>query len=283
LILGTAQLGLNYGISNQKGQPSIDQARLLLQSAKDLGINLLDTAFAYGNSEQIIGDIQINELEVISKMPDLSNLYQSKNSENLSQYIDNSLKNTKQKKLHAYLLHTVDNLDYGGLSIWNKMLEFKDLGLTKKIGYSLYRPAQLDLYFDRFKPDVVQIPMNIIDRQFLKSGWLKKLKDHGVEIHVRSVFLQGLLLMDLNSQLKRFPTYEKVWKLFSDELKNSNSSALTYCLSFVKGIEEVDEIVVGVNSKDELQEIMSSKLVNTNSPIELSSEDEELIYPFNWK
>jgi aryl-alcohol dehydrogenase-like predicted oxidoreductase len=282
LILGTAQLGLNYGISNSTGQPSRDQAREILQSAHALRIKILDTAFAYGDSEKVLGEFNENRFEITSKLPDLSKIELTEDYKEISNFLQRTLENTKQKQLYAYLLHTIDNLNFNGEILWRQMQEFKDQGLTKKIGYSLYSPKQLDTYFDQYKPDIVQIPMNILDREFQKSGWFKRLKDNGVEIHVRSVFLQGLLLMQYEEQIAKFPQYKNTWDLFKNELNLFGGSALDYCIGFIKGVKEVDEIVIGANSARELKEIMASQAMSNSAPIELASSDEKLIYPFNW-
>jgi aryl-alcohol dehydrogenase-like predicted oxidoreductase len=282
LILGTAQLGLNYGISNSTGQPSIDQAREILEIAHFHGVKILDTAFAYGASENVLGELNKNRFEIISKLPDLSKIEFTEDYKEISNCLQRTLENTKQKQLHAYLLHTIDNLNFNGESLWRKLQEFKDQGITKKIGYSLYSPEQLDTYFDQYKPDIVQIPMNILDREFQKSGWLKRLKDNGVEIHVRSVFLQGLLLMRYEEQIVKFPQYKNTWDLLKNELSLFEGSSLDYCLGFIKGVEEVDEIVIGANSARELKEIMASQAMFNSAPIELASSDEKLIYPSNW-
>ncbi len=282
MILGTAQLGLNYGISNSTGQPSLDQARDILEFAHAHGVKILDTAFAYGDSEKVLGELNENRFEIISKLPDLSKLEFTEDYKEISNFLQRTLENTKQKQLHAYLLHTIDNLMFDGVSIWRQMQDFKERGFAKKIGYSLYSPKQLDIYFNQFRPDIVQIPMNILDREFQKTGWLKRLKDNGVEIHVRSVFLQGLLLMQYEEQILKFPQYKNIWDLYKNQLNKFGGSAVEYCLGFIKGVEEVDEIVIGANSADELKEIIVSQAVFNSAHIELSSSDEKLIYPFNW-
>ncbi len=282
MILGTAQLGFNYGISNKIGQPSIDQAREILDTAYNSGIRILDTASAYGDSEKVVGELNQNRFEIISKLPDLSKIEYSEDYNEVSVFLQKSLENTQQQQLCAYLLHSIDNLKINGVVLWKKMQVLKEQGLTKKIGYSLYSPKQLNLYFDQYKPDIVQIPMNILDREFQKTGWLKKLKDNGVEIHVRSVFLQGLLLMEYENQVLKFPLYKHIWDLLRNELNSCQVSAIDYCLGFSKAVEEIDEIVVGANSAVELKEIMSSKSSVNSVPIELASSDKQLIYPFNW-
>jgi aryl-alcohol dehydrogenase-like predicted oxidoreductase len=283
LILGTAQLGLNYGISNKRGQPSINQVHEILEIAHLNGIKILDTAFAYGNAEKLVGKFNKNRFEIISKLPDLSKVQFTSDNIDISGLLLKTLENTNQKQLYAYLLHSVDNLKVNGVVLWRQMQELKNEGFTNKIGYSLYSPKQLDIYFNQFKPDIVQIPMNILDREFQKTGWLKRLKDLGVEIHVRSVFLQGLLLMKYEEQMLKFPFYKNTWDLLRSELGGFEGSALDYCLGFIKGINEVDNIVVGANSALELKELATSKVILPDVSKSLTSSDENLIYPFNWK
>lgn len=282
MILGTAQLGLNYGISNKEGQPSLEQASEILEIAHSHEVKILDTAFAYGDSEKVVGELNQGRFEVISKLPDLSKLELSEDYNEINTFLSSTLQNVKQQQLNAYLLHSIDNLTIKGELLWRQLQTSKEKGLTKKVGYSLYSPKQLDIFFDRYKPDIVQIPMNILDREFQKSGWLKKLKDNGVEIHVRSVFLQGLLLMPYEEQILKFPTHKNTWDLFRKELREFEGTVLDYCLGFIKGLEEIDEIVIGANSAKELNEIMVSDLNNYSVPEELSTSDPKLIYPYNW-
>ena len=282
MILGTAQLGFKYGISNKNGKPNLEQAREILEIAHFHGVKTLDTAFAYGDAEKVVGELNENRFEIISKLPDLSKNQFSVGQRDISNFLHKTFENTKQKHLNAYLLHYADNLAMNGKVLWRQMQDFKDQGFTKKIGYSLYSPKQLDTYFDQYKPDIVQIPMNILDREFQKTGWLKRLKDSGVEIHVRSVFLQGLLLMQYEAQMLKFPMYKNTWELFRNELNVYGGSPIDYCLGFIKRVEEVDEIVIGANSAQELKEIMASQVMFNSVPIELASSDEKLIYPFNW-
>ncbi len=283
MILGTTQLGLHYGISNKVGQPSIEQARELLETAYNNSVRTLDTAYAYGDSEKVIGKLNENRFKIISKLPNLSRNQFSQEYNDILGFLQKTLENTNQKHLYAYLLHNADNLNNNGKVLWSKMLDFKEQELTKKIGYSLYSPKQLDLYFKQYKPDIVQIPMNILDREFQETGWLKKLKDNGVEIHVRSVFLQGLLLMQYEEQILKFPKYKNTWDSYWNELNMFGGSALDYCLGFIKEVEEIDEIVVGANSSNELEEIMASNSILKSVPTGIALSDERLIYPFNWK
>ena len=282
MILGTAQLGLNYGISNQEGKPNSKVANELLKFAWENNIRTLDTASAYGDSENVIGDSGISEFNIISKLPKI----EVSNNKDLHNHILNQIKrsldNTNQVSLDSYLLHSVEDLMRDKNSIWNEMLSIKEKRYSNKIGYSVYTINQLEEVYDKFKPDVIQLPFSVLDRQFYSSGWIERMKGDGVEIHVRSIFLQGLLLMDINDQRKRFPGHQRLWIRWNDFLSSNNISALQACLGFVQNHKEIDHIVVGVNNKHELSEILNFTNFKISISEKISSTDPELIYPFKW-
>ena len=282
MILGTAQLGLNYGISNKLGKPNAEAAMKLLNSALDNGITILDTAAAYGDSEKVIGDSDLSEkFQIISKLPKIGF-----NQSNFDTIVDisatNSLKNLKVDSLYAYLLHSVDDLIAHEKQLWEQLEKLKSAKKTSKIGYSVYNPEQLEQVYDRFKPDIIQIPMNVLDREFEITGWLQRLKDDGIEVHVRSVFLQGLLLMSKEEQTAKFPLYKNIWDEWHKYLRENEITSLEACLSFISNNNLVDETVLGVNSEMELAEIMNIKQDRCPT-FKTNSRDKELINPSNWK
>jgi aryl-alcohol dehydrogenase-like predicted oxidoreductase len=163
------------------------------------------------------------------------------------------------------------------------MVKLREKGLVKKIGYSIYSPAELDSLFSTYQPDIVQAPMNIIDRRIQTSGWLRKLYSNNVEVHARSCFLQGLLLMPPAERPQQFMRFNKLWQLMDRWLVAENLSALSACMQFMYAVPEVDKVVVGVNSPDQFREILAVGPDNRiNFPEEFSSEDPELIDPSLW-
>ena len=282
MILGTAQLGLDYGISNKEGKPNPEAANNLLNFALNNGTTMLDTAAAYGNSEQVIGDSGVSgKFQIISKLPKID-----LNQSNLSSIVETgasiSLNRLKVNSLYAYLLHSVDDLVSYGEALWEQLETLKSGKKTIKIGYSVYSPEQLEQVYDQFKPDIIQIPMNVLDQEFEITGWLKRLKDDGVEVHVRSVFLQGLLLMSKKEQIEKFPNHKNIWEEWHSYLAKNKTTALESCIDFILNNNLVDELVLGVNSEMELCEILNTKQDHCPT-FEINSRDKELINPSNWK
>lgn len=282
MILGTAQLGLNYGISNNSGKPTTQAANKLLNFAMNNGVTKLDTAAAYGDSEQVIGDSGLSgNFQIISKLPKID--FNQSNIDTIVTFnVSNSLEKLKVDGLYAYLLHSVDDLVAYGEPLWEQFEKLKDEKKTLTIGYSVYSPDQLEQVYFNYKPDIIQLPMNILDRQFENSGWLKRFKDDGVEVHVRSVFLQGLLLMSKEDQIKKFPTHKHIWEEWHSFLNKNSITALEACVSFISNNLLIDDMVLGVNSEPELAEILNLKQ-NVLPHFEIISDDKELINPSNWR
>ena len=141
IALGTVQWGLNYGISNKKGIPSKDELNRILSFADKSGINLLDTASAYGNSEARIGDFSKNKFNIVTKIGI------SENDISIKEKIKKSLKKLKSNSVYGCLFHdTINFLKYP--SAWNEIQVQKKEGLIKKIGFSLYNPQELEKLFE---------------------------------------------------------------------------------------------------------------------------------------
>src|SRR3990167_4725202 len=195
LALGTAQFGLDYGISNNSGKISEENAVALLSYAKYKGINTLDTAVAYGNSEQVLGNIGVDGWEIITKLPALP-----EERVDIEYWVERQLEGSLSRlgvnSVYGLLLHRPQQLfEPYGQKLISAIERLKRQGCVKKIGVSIYQPEELDLIYKVMDPDLVQSPLNILDRRLIDSGWLARLRALGVEVHVRSVFMQGLLLM----------------------------------------------------------------------------------------
>ena len=210
LILGTAQFGYRYGISNQNQKISLSETRSVLNCGIKNKINFLDTAISYGRSEEILGKIGVGEYKIISKLPKIPS-----NISDVSLWVINqtqsSIKRLNVKSLYGILLHHPSDLVGQHSSHLIKALDtLKSIGLVNKIGISIYDPKELDRYFSLLNIDIVQAPLNIIDRRLILSGWLSKLHNNKVEIHIRSIFLQGLLLMQRNNIPSKFKKWSKI-------------------------------------------------------------------------
>jgi hypothetical protein len=169
-----------------------------------------------------------------------------------------------------------------GSELYRFLLDSKHQGKIEKIGYSVYSIDELEILLSKYPPDLIQIPLNILDRKLVNSGWASKLKDLGIEIHTRSAFLQGLLLMSEEDRPEKFNQWNSLWLRWTNWLKTENISAMEACLQFVYSIQEVDKFVIGIDQIEQLKEILSIQPTKMNFPIEIESTDKNLIYPFNW-
>ena len=197
-VLGTAQLGMNYGIANKSGTPDSDLAKQIVKSAWENGIREYDTAQGYGESENVLGKA-LHSLgfssyaRVITKLdPGLDHLDRS----GLEQAVKESLDRLNVPILHSLMLHKEEYLELWEKGLGRILRNFVERGLTRYLGVSVYSPDSALLAHKTDGIDMLQIPSNILDRRFEKAGIFQLAENNGKQIYVRSVFLQGLLLMD---------------------------------------------------------------------------------------
>lgn len=284
LALGTAQFGLKYGVANQKGQIKFSEVDKILKLAKNSNIDLIDTAIIYGNSEKVIGKTGINDFKFVTKLPCLSIDCNNINSW-VEKHVQSSLFNLGVSSLYGLLIHKSDDLlgNHGKKLI--KALEvLKKDGLVKKIGVSIYDPSECEKFMQLTRFDIVQAPLNIVDRRLETSGWLSKLYSEEIEIHTRSVFLQGLLLMPRNSIPNIFNRWSRVWDQWTLELERNKLSAVGACLLYPLSFPEINRVIVGVDNSTQLNSIINSSKSH-QSKIDwsfMSCNDEMLINPTNW-
>lgn len=276
-----------YGISNFNGQVTIAEAKEILKFARTNGFDNVDTAFSYGESEKCLGSVGMDDYKVISKIGKVP-----KNCKNISAWmmrqLDKSLSRLKVNSIDALLLHEpMQLLTNNGNEIFDTLNNFKASGKVGKIGFSLYSPEELDLLWSKFRPDIVQVPFNILDRRIKDTGWLSKLKKHNIEIHARSIFLQGLLLMNNKLRPKKFKQWDVIWDEFSLWISSQKLSPLEACFAYVDANKDIDCMVIGVQSVNQLQAILNAKSVikkKIKEPFPVLGEcDVNLINPSNWK
>jgi aryl-alcohol dehydrogenase-like predicted oxidoreductase len=284
LALGTAQFGLPYGIANQVGRISRDEATTILDHAWAAGLDTIDTAIAYGESEQRLGEIGVAHWQVISKLPEIPE-YCTNVAAWVQESVLSSLERLKIAKLRGMLLHRPKQLlGSQGEQLYRAMIALKDEGKVEKIGISIYDPDELDALLPHYKLDLVQAPFNIIDRRLATSDWLKRLHQIGTEVHVRSVFLQGLLLMDAAKRPATFSRWQPLWHQWHSWLVKEALTPLQACLSFVASQQEVNRFIVGVDSYIQLEQVLAAldNMRNVEFPMELACQDPLLINPSYW-
>ena len=300
ITLGTAQLGMNYGIANIHGQPNFESSLKLLNFCWKNGINTFDTAPIYGNSEEIIGSFisskirnKTDDLIVISKLPKIErNLNLS--FESLYKYIKNqinhTLNNLKLNIIPIYLLHDAkDMLLKDGLVI-ECLSQIKNEGLISKFGTSIYNPEDVDLSLKFKEIDVIQIPINIFDHRLIKTSLLNKLKKNGYIIFARSIYLQGFFFIPPEKLPKNMWAAKKYLielKKLTEEFK---ISVAQLAFLFIRDISEITSLIIGSESLEQVNE--NIKLLGEN-PLskeiygriieEFDNIPDEIINPTLWK
>jgi aryl-alcohol dehydrogenase-like predicted oxidoreductase len=281
LALGTVQFGLPYGINNQSGVPIDSELAEIFRIAKEAGIEILDSAQGYGNAEERLGKLSKNEFKIVTKFKNLKTPYPFHTE------LTESLLKLKSKSVYAYMAHD-GNLLIENPTWWEGLQIAKERGLIKKIGYSLYSVEQLEtLLSNSMIPDIIQFPYNILDRRF--ESFLPKLATLGVEIHTRSVYLQGLLQMDPNRISNQFTPLQPHLNLIREIALKNELSIGQLCLGFVVNNIFINKVVIGIDNLSQLKENISIyQTTNLSDPLmkELNSievKDNSLLNPTNWK
>lgn len=281
--LGTAQFGLNYGISNKSGKTAINMVANILALAAANGIKIIDTSPVYGASEEILGQ-KLNgfnhKFNIITKIPKLE---MAKGS--ARHHFFHSLSALKQTEIYGVLFHHPDDLlQPGGEFIYNELISLKANGLLNKVGISVYTEQQTDMLLDTFKFDFIQLPINVFDQRFILKGYLKHFKELNMEVHARSVFLQGLLLMPRKEIPLYFSPILPTIIKYHDFITSENLSLLKAALGFALGIKEIDAIICGVNSDSQLLEILENQgSLPADLFTQFSLDDLNYLNPSMWK
>lgn len=278
IVIGTVQFGLNYGINNKSGKVTELEVRNILAIAKKAGITTLDTAFVYGNSEQVLGTVEAaNNFKIATKYPECN--------DPANEMLNESLERLQTDKVYAYMAHSFDVIA-NNLDRWIEFEMLKKENKAEKIGFSLYNINQLQFLWDNnIKFDILQFPYNIFDRQF--EPFFSKLKEQGVEIHIRSVFLQGLFFKNTENLSEKL----NVLKPYLDKLhcycKDNNVTIEQLTLNYVLSKDKIDGVLMGIDSKEQLQTNLS-KLDYTISSKDIDFvnsiiiEEKEMLNPVNW-
>jgi aryl-alcohol dehydrogenase-like predicted oxidoreductase len=283
LALGTVQFGLDYGVSNASGRVTTLEANAILKRALVLGMDTLDTAIAYGDSEDVLGHLGIGGWKIITKLPAVPT-----DCHDLAQWVYDQIQQSMSRlgvnQLHGVLLHRPSQLlERKGPALNAALQGIKAQGMTRKIGVSVYGPAELDELFDSYAFDLVQAPLNILDRRLMDSGWASSLHDAGVEVHSRSTFLQGLLLMPPSQRPSKFNRWADVWKVWDSWLARERLSPVQACMRYATNLPAIDRVVLGVDTVKQLNQTVEAaggelvSLPDFNSLL-----DDRLINPASW-
>ena len=197
LALGTAQFGMDYGVTNRSGRIKDEELERVLLFARARKVDTIDTAVAYGDAESRLGALGVDDFRVVTKVPPALS---SDTPASIVDAVERSLERLRLPRVHAVLLHRAEDLlSETGIVVREALSRLLSRGLTERVGVSVYRPEQLDrldIEWNATRIELVQLPCNAFDRRMARSGWLDRLASRGVEVHARSAFLQGLLLAE---------------------------------------------------------------------------------------
>ena len=189
LGLGTVQFGLDYGISNKNKKVNKEEAYNILNIAINAGVDTIDTAATYGDSEVVLGSVLLNtdKLNIVTKIPLVQG--ETNKKQIIQESFFQSLQKLNKNSVYGLLVHHSSDLtgEEGDL-VLEAITDLKKSGKVRKIGVSVYDSQSIDEVLKLFTPDIIQLPVSIADQRLIRSGHLKKLKQKGVEIHARSVF-----------------------------------------------------------------------------------------------
>ena len=289
LVLGTAQFGLAYGVTNRRGQVTAAEVARILAEADAAGIRRLDTAAGYGDSEAVLGRClaQHPGFAVASKTPALpGDRVTAADAARIAAGLRESLARLGRPKIDLLLLHHgIDLSKPGGEHLAAALAAVKAGGLADRVGVSVYDAAELDGVLARFRPDLVQLPLNLFDQRLLRSGHVARLHDAGIAVQVRSAFLQGVLLA-APALPRHFAAFKPALARYAEMLAQTGLTPLTACLGFVLSQPEIDSLVFGVTGIDELRQIVAA-VARPPAPLPdfgpLASDDLELIDPRRWR
>jgi aryl-alcohol dehydrogenase-like predicted oxidoreductase len=261
LALGTVQFGLPYGVTNTSGQTTRDEAGNVLAVAEDAGIRLIDTAAQYGDAETIIGDLlqEGHPFQVITKTVRFSGKTTGRTIANeVMAGVNRSFDRLRLPYLYGILVHDhQDLLGNEGDHLFNALSELRDEKRVLRLGVSVYGPEEALTLTERYPLDIVQIPLNALDQRAVRTGAIEILRNRGVEIHIRSVFLQGALLDPERAVMQGLVRLKEPLRAFAELANRHSLTLLEAALAFVRA-QSVDAVVIGVTGAQQLNDIIEA-------------------------
>jgi aryl-alcohol dehydrogenase-like predicted oxidoreductase len=287
LGLGTVQFGLPYGITNRAGQVSFAEAGRILDKAREVGIRVLDSAAVYGNGEEVLGQLLRlgDKFSLVTKtVPIEATRIGKAEMARIEACFDASLSRLCRPGVDALLVHHAEDLLVpGGERIYAQLEQWRAAGKVARIGVSVYDQNQIERLFERYSFEVVQLPSNVFDQRLVASGTLSELARRGVAIHVRSVFLQGLLLQLPGQWPGRFAAWQPLTRRYHEHLDRLGVSPLAAAINFASRQPGVEAVLIGVENRRQLEDCLAAEtrpqILNLQ---EFACEDLDLIDPRRW-
>lgn len=268
--LGTVQFGLPYGITNKNGKTPEKDVKLILNYAKEVGIDVLDTASCYGTSEKVLGKNDLTEFKIVSKFI-LHNI-----DKDITIQLRDSLADLKIQALYGYMAHRPLEIA-NNLRHWDELIQLKEKNLINKIGFSYNEIAEIEITLSMgLVPDIIQVPYNYLDNRF--EPYMKELKKRGCEIHARSPFLQGLFFSETNKLNSFFDDVKPIIKEIQVFGNNLPKMLLKYCSDKTF----VDKVIFGVNTLSQLKDNIENFYDTLSLPLNKRKVEESILIPSKW-
>ncbi len=277
LALGTVQFGMAYGVANASGQPDLATVRRVLDAARAGGIDLLDTAELYGTAETVLGEAGIAGFGIVSKLGPIDGAAEDL-TETLAARFAAILGRLGTDRLHGLLLHRPEVLlGPDGDRVWAAMEALTGTGL---LGVSTYTPEETEALIERYPLGLVQLPLAPIDRRW--DGTLARLRARHVEVHTRSALLQGLLAMPAAARPPHFARWQGLLDGWDAWVRDRGLSPAAAALGLVRARNDIDRVVVGVETAAQLDELLAAPPLGDDLPDALTTDDPALLNPALW-
>jgi aryl-alcohol dehydrogenase-like predicted oxidoreductase len=288
LGLGTAQFGLDYGISNHAGRTSPAEVAKVLEVARAHQLGVIDTAALYGASEAVLGQTLPADhgFRIVTKTIRFgAGRIAPEAADQLEVAFRASLEKLRARSVYGLLVHHApDLLTEGGALLWERLVALKREGCVARIGASVYGADELELLLRHYPLDLVQLPVNVLDQRLLAGSQLAELKARGVEVHARSAFLQGLLLMAPEELPAVFDSARPHLGAYHAFLRQQGLSPVRAALGFLATLPHIDVVVCGVNDHRQLEELC--RAAEPLPGVDFSRfalDDDTLLNPSKWR
>ncbi len=289
LGIGTVQFGMEYGIANMGPRPQRQEIQSILDYASDQGVSIIDTASSYGEAEVVLGETMPKEhqFHVVTKCPSFNKKTITKHeADALEDSFNKSLLRLGADHVYGLLIHNSrDLLANGGELLLERARKLKKSNKVRKLGVSVYDPDEAQHILNRHSIDLIQLPLNVLDQRFILSGIMSKLAEKNIEVHVRSIFLQGALLMSPLELPSHFEGVREQMNMYHTELSNLGITPMEAAIEFVKRQRSIHGLIVGLCSKEQLVEIIAAYRLPP-LPISgferFSQNDERIVDPRRW-
>lgn len=282
IILGTVQFGLDYGINNHFGKPDTRQVFHILEIASNSGIKILDTADAYGNASELLGEFN-------KYQPDLFeiNTKFKANQDTISIQVAKSLERLHISSINTYFFHSFDDfINYPNL--FKELRILKNNGYIKKIGVSVYGNDEFEIAMNFPELDVIQFPFNLLDNRYQRGRLMKHATLNKKELQARSVFLQGLFFKPIDELPIKLSSLKPYLKTIIELAKDYHLTLENLALLYAYSQPEIDHVIIGVDNREQLQKNLLALQQNISQEIieeinKVAVRENDLLYPKNWQ